>query len=252
MQPFRVTLAHQTRQKMQFIEAHLEPFGLRTFRLSIFSLVIFTSLVGNLIISEAVWKFLVASLPLNYYLVANLAAAELINSLCHAFILVYLEKESWIFGEAMCIFDEPSSGAKHVCDYKFLGHNRLMSLQSHVQQKKTKSFGNRRHYQRNMDHGLGNYAATFITRKLVKISENQLSCSSHFPGDSSANYNKYSFVRLVFTFAVPYFVIPSAYIALTIKLKLHVQRIDKEVDDKSNVGFSVFIALNGTAKPYGV
>lgn len=92
----------------------------------------------------------------------------------------------------------------------------------------------------------------FITRKLVKISENQLSCSSHFPGDSSANYNKYSFVRLVFTFAVPYFVIPSAYIALTIKLKLHVQRIDKEVDDKSNVGFSVFIALNGTAKPYGV
>lgn len=197
-------------------------------------------------------KFLVASLPLNYYLVANLAAAELINSLCHAFILVYLEKESWIFGEAMCIFDEPSSGAKHVCDYKFLGHNRLMSLQSHFQQKKTKSFGNRRHYQRNTDHGLGNYAATFITRKLVKISENQLSCSSHFPGDSSANYNKYSFVRLVFTFAVPYFVIPSAYIALTIKLKLHVQRIDKEVDDKSNVGFSVFIALNGTVKPYGV
>ena len=152
----------------------------------------------------------------------------------------------------MCIFDEPSSGAKHVCDYKFLGHNRLMSLQSHVQQKKTKSFGNRRHYQRNTDHGLGNYAATFITRKLVKISENQLSCSSHFPGDSSANYNKYSFVRLVFTFAVPYFVIPSAYIALTIKLKLHVQRIDKEVDDKSNVGFSVFAALNGTVKPYGV
>lgn len=106
-------------------------------------------------------KFVVASLPLNYYLVANLAAAELINSLCQAFILVYLEKESWIFGEAMCIFDEPSSGAKHVCDYKFLGHNRLMSLQSHVQQKKTKSFGNRRHYQRNTDHGLGNYAATF-------------------------------------------------------------------------------------------
>ena len=92
----------------------------------------------------------------------------------------------------------------------------------------------------------------FITRKLVKIFENQFSCSSHFPGDSSANYNKYSFVRLVFTFAAPYFVIPSAYIALTIKLKLHVQRIDKEVDDKSNVGFSVFIALNGTVKPYGV
>lgn len=92
----------------------------------------------------------------------------------------------------------------------------------------------------------------FITRKLVKIFENQFSCSSHFPGDSSANYNKYSFVRLVFTFAVPYFVTPSAYIALTIKLKLHVQRIDKEVDDKSNVGFSVFIALNGTVKPYGV
>lgn len=56
MQPCRVALAHQTRQKMQFIEAHLEPFGLRTFRLSIFSLVIFTSLVGNVIISEAVWK----------------------------------------------------------------------------------------------------------------------------------------------------------------------------------------------------
>ena len=56
MQPCWVALAHQKRQKMQFIEAHLEPFGLRTFRLSIFSLVIFTSLVGNLIISEAVWK----------------------------------------------------------------------------------------------------------------------------------------------------------------------------------------------------
>lgn len=49
-------IANATFPKMQFIEAHLEPFGLRTFRLSIFSLVIFTSLVGNLIISEAVWK----------------------------------------------------------------------------------------------------------------------------------------------------------------------------------------------------
>ena len=152
----------------------------------------------------------------------------------------------------MCIFDDPSSGAKHVCDYKFLGHNRLMSLQSHVQQKKTKALviAGIINGIRIMD--LAITLPHFITRKLVKIFENQFSCSSHFPGDSSANYNKYSFVRLVFTFAAPYFVIPSAYIALTIKLKLHVQRFDKEVDDKSNVGFSVFIALNGTVKPYGV
>lgn len=58
----------------------------------------------------------------------NLVVVELINLLCYVFILVYLEKESWIFGEVMCIFDEFFFGVKYVCDYKFFGYNCFILL----------------------------------------------------------------------------------------------------------------------------
>ncbi|XP_022801028.1 probable G-protein coupled receptor 83 [Stylophora pistillata] len=233
------------------IEVYQEPSGLRIFRLSLFSMVIFTSLVGNFIICKAVWK-ITRRKPFSYYLVANLAVAELINSLCQAFILVYMEKGSWIFGEAMCILVNPLLVLSMFVITNSLAVIAVYSYRVTLERRRPKAL-----IIAGIIIGLWIMALVitlplFITRKLDKISEDHFRCASYFPGDSTANYNRYTIVRLLFTFAVPYFVIPSAYLALAIKLKLYVHRIDKEEDDTANIGLSAIKTLNGAAKPWGV
>ena len=77
----------------------------------------------------------------------------------------------------------------------------------------------------------------FLTRRLVQYSTGDFECGSYFPGDKNSDtpsYNKYTIVRLIFTFAVPYFVILSAYIALAIKLKLFVRKTENHQIDMSS------------------
>ena len=60
---------------------------------------------------------------------------------------------------------------------------------------------------------------------------------------NTPGYNKYTISRLIFTFAVPYFVILSAYISLAIKLKLFVRKTENHQIDMSAFGAS---AANST------
>ena len=65
-----------------------EPPPLRIFRLALFSLIILASLIGNSVVCKAVWS-MPSRKPFSYHLVANMAFAEIISSLCLPVIMVF-------------------------------------------------------------------------------------------------------------------------------------------------------------------
>lgn len=225
-------------QVPRYTEIFQEPDGLRIFRLVLISMVIFCSLVGNFIVCKTVWKIAYRK-PFSYYLVANVAVAELINSLCVPFIVVYEEKRSWILGKASCILANPllvlsmcviTNSFAIIAVYRY-----------RVTLNKTMPAGFMKAI---IVAGVWFMALAitlplFVTRRLIQHSEEHIECRSYFPGDintANDNYNKYTIVRLIFTFAVPYFVILTAYIALAITLKLFVHKTstgDPQIDMSS-------------------
>lgn len=82
-----------------------EPQELKVFRLIIFSLVIAASLLGNAVVLKAVFELTRKSLT--HYLVANLAAAEIIVSILNPFVVAYTEFMYWPFGSFLCRLISP-------------------------------------------------------------------------------------------------------------------------------------------------
>ena len=86
------TIANATELPTTWIsELYKEPKGLYIFRLILFSVIILASLVGNSMVCYAVWN-IPSRKPLSYYLVANMAFAEILSSLCLAVMLASIEK----------------------------------------------------------------------------------------------------------------------------------------------------------------
>ena len=108
-----------------------EPNGLKIFRLTLIAMVILSSLVGNFMVCKTVWKIPLRK-PFSYDLVANVAVAELINSLCISIIVFYEDKGSWTLGKAACILTNPLLVLGHVCDNKFVGYHRCLPLSSYA------------------------------------------------------------------------------------------------------------------------
>ncbi|XP_032238515.1 D(1A) dopamine receptor [Nematostella vectensis] len=79
-----------------------ETFASNVFRLTLFSLVILASLIGNCAVVKAIRELPDMRKPLTYYLVTNMAVAELLGSLCLPFLQIYDELKTWIFGSFMC------------------------------------------------------------------------------------------------------------------------------------------------------
>lgn len=84
------------------IQQYVEAAGLRIFRLSLFSLVILASLVGNSVVYKAVWSMPFRK-PFSYFLVANMAFAEILSTLCLPFILANFESDA--FSVVSCILN---------------------------------------------------------------------------------------------------------------------------------------------------
>ena len=85
-------------------EQYEEPTGLRIFRLVAFSLITLASLIGNSVICKVVWSK-PSHKPFSYHLVANMALAEILSSLCLPFILAHWELESsnMILNKITCV-----------------------------------------------------------------------------------------------------------------------------------------------------
>ena len=85
-------------------EQYEEPTGLRIFRLVAFSLITLASLIGNSVICKVVWSK-PSHKPFSYHLVANMALAEILSSLCLPFILAdwELESSNTILNKITCV-----------------------------------------------------------------------------------------------------------------------------------------------------
>ena len=87
-------------------EQYEEPRGLRIFRLVAFSLITLASLIGNSVICKVVWSK-PSHKPFSYHLVANMAFAEILSSLCLPFILAdwELESSNMILNKITCVLN---------------------------------------------------------------------------------------------------------------------------------------------------
>ena len=75
------TATNDTSEKDQGHNQYEETLPLYALRLALFSLIILASLVGNSIVCKAVWS-MPSRKPFSYHLVANMAFAEILSSLC--------------------------------------------------------------------------------------------------------------------------------------------------------------------------
>ena len=87
-------------------EQYEEPTGLRIFRLVAFSLITLASLIGNSVICKVVWSK-PSHKPFSYHLVANMAFAEILSSLCLPFMLAdwELEFSNMILNKITCVLN---------------------------------------------------------------------------------------------------------------------------------------------------
>ena len=99
----------------QFVEQYEETTGLRVFRFALFSLIILASLIGNSMVCYAVWS-IPSRKPLSYYLVANTAIAEILNSVCLSVIFVNRQNRGLVV-RAKCILNPPQVLAILVVTY---------------------------------------------------------------------------------------------------------------------------------------
>ena len=81
---------------------HPEPHVLRVLSLLLFSVIILASLIGNTLVLKAVIELPSRCKPFTYHLVANLAVAEIVSSVCQPFAITYQEMYSWVFGGFSC------------------------------------------------------------------------------------------------------------------------------------------------------
>ena len=88
------------------VELYIESKELREFRLVLFSVIILASLIGNSMVCYAVWQK--TRKPLSYCLVANMAFAEILSSLCLPVLLATREttpNTHHVLIEARCILN---------------------------------------------------------------------------------------------------------------------------------------------------
>ena len=201
---------------------YTEPYGLRVFSLVLFSVIIFASLIGNSLVLKAVMELPRGSKPFAYYLVANLAVAEIISSLCQPFLMAYQEKYSWLFGEFACKLVNPLQVLAVIvvtCNLAAIAVYRYQIMMKLLSRKVSGVV------MAVIIGGMWFVALAlslplFVTRSLSKLPSGHKVCISKFPGNGSKTY---SMVRFCLCFVLPYLVMSWSYGAVTLKLKRHIQ-----------------------------
>jgi len=214
-----------------------ETNGLKNFRLALISMVIFSSVVGNFMVCKTVWKISYRK-PFSYDLVANVAVAELINSLCIPIIVFYEEKGTWTLGKVACILTNPLLVLSMCVITNSLAIIAVYRYQATFNKTRPSGLVKALTIAGVWLMALAVTLPLFVTRRLIQHSTGEFECRSYFPGDKNSDtpaYNKYTIVRLIFTFAMPYSVILSAYIALAIKLKLFVRKTENHQINMSSI-----------------
>ena len=217
------------------IASYMEPYGLRVFSLAIFSIIIFASLIGNALVLKAVAELPRRGKPFVYYLVANLAVAEMVSSLCQPFLLAYQEKYSWMFGEFACKLVNPLQVLAVIvvtCTLAAIAIYRYQVMMT-LRSKKVSGVVMAVIIGGVWFVALALSLPLFVTRRLLKFPSGPNVCFSKFPGDG---YKTYSMIRFCLCFLLPYIVMSWSYGAVTLRLKRHIK--ENIVETPENITIS--------------
>ena len=209
-----------------FIDEPAASFYVRVF---LFAFIILWSVFGNALVCRAILSLPTRQLPFSYYLVTNLAAAEIISSLCFPFYFVYDWLNHWPFGDVACKLVFPiQMTAMFVVTYTlaFIAAYRyrviVFSCHQFVSRSPAKVL---------LVLGLLWGAALIIVlpagvmHDVIRLPCGNNHCIALFPGDTlqeASRHTRYSIARLIVSFVLPYLVISISYIAVTLKIKNHV------------------------------
>ena len=204
-----------------------EPSASLVFRVFIFVLIMLASVLGNAVVCRAMALLPYRQLPFSYYLVTNLAAAEILSSLCYPFYFVYDWLEYWPFGEVACKLVFPiQMTATIVVTYTLAliaAHRYRVIVTYHSQLgplPRTKVM---------LVLSLLWSAALIIVvpagveHRLIRPKTDYY-CVALFPGDThnhAPTHIKYTIVRQILSYVVPYLIIVISYGAVALKLKKH-------------------------------
>lgn len=206
-----------------------EPYVLRILSLLLFSVIILASLVGNTLVLKAIIELPTRCKPFTYHLVASLAGAEIVSSLCQPFIMTYQEMYSWIFGEFACKLLIPLQVLAVVV---VTGDMAVIAVYRYTRmappKKKISGLAQAAIIGGIWLTALAISFPLFVTRLLVELPSGHKLCYSIFPGKGA---NTYSIIRFTLCFILPYLVMMWSYGAVAVKLKRHIRRYVEESSD---------------------
>ena len=206
-----------------------EPLASSYVRVILFAFIMLGSVLGNAVVCKAILSLPTRQLLFSYYLVTNLAAAEIISSLCFPFYFVYDWLNHWPFGAVACKLVFPiQMTAMFVVTYTLalIAAYRYRVIVSSCHQLVSRSltkvllvllllWGS----------ALIIVLPAGVMHDEIKAPSGEHLCIARFPGDKGQDaptHTKYSIARFIVSFVVPYLVISMSYIAVALKIKNHV------------------------------
>lgn len=223
-----------------FIEEPLVSFYARVI---LFAFIMLGSVLGNAVVCRAILSLPARQLLFSYYLVTNLAAAEIISSLCFPFYFVYDWLNHWPFGDVACKLVFPvQMTAMFVVTYTlaFIAAYRYRVIFSSCHPLVSRSLAKVSLVLVLLwGTALIIVLPVGVMHHAIRVPSGAYHCIALFPGDTchdASRHTKYSIARFIVSFVVPYLVISISYIAVALKIKTHVAKSNAKHKNGSVTG----------------
>ena len=211
-----------------------EPTGLHILRLVLFSLIILAGIIGNSVICKAVWSTPQFQKPFSYYLVANMAFAEILSNLCSAFMLADWEFNfsNVILSNIACVLNPLQVLSLMVVTYSmatiaFYRYRVLINSFSKAPPRKAKTM---------IIACLWLMPAAICVPTFLGFKLEHGKCALQ-----PVLFNKtHVITRFVLNFAVPYFAILVSYGAVAMSLRKRIA-VKRAAQEKSSINSSTFV-----------
>ena len=219
-------------------EQYKEPTGLYILRLVLFSFIILTGLIGNSVICKAIWSMPFQK-PFSYYLVANMAFAEILNNLCSTFMLADWEIDfsNVILGNITCVLNPLQVLSLMVVTYSMAAialyrYKVLVNPFSQAPARRTKTL---------IISCLWLMSAAICVPTFLGFKFEQGKCAL-----LSMLFNKtHVIARFVLNFAVPYFAILVSYGAVAISLRKRIVKRAAQDKTSTNQSSTAVVEIEG-------
>ncbi|EDO30870.1 predicted protein [Nematostella vectensis] len=205
-----------------------------------YTIVFLGSLIGNSVVVRVIQELnKMIKRPITYYLITNLALAELLGTSCMLFFRAYVELRSWPFGDVMCRILNAMLVMSYAVVPATLAAIAILRYRLIVSRPIPPSSEKRTFLLMAAlwGVGMGICLPSFLTATVVQspLDEETYWCIELFPGDTledfpSQKLKRFFLVRFMLNFACPGIIMVAAYGALACKLRLRVStrmRCDK-------------------------